>query len=232
MRTIFRLLGGALALAAGAQAALAQGMACQQDCVSGTCAQTECFAGGAGGGFCQCSSGSVPLGGGVYASYCRAWGVVRSGCGYATSAVDQFGNSMAVPTPQLPNASAMSAALSSRNPFVAALVLAMQDGGSWVDAPMKGFLHDSHYDSGSGAVTHTSAVQFVAKAVATGAGGEQIDITVQGDAGQLGWLRQYCAMVAPAAVPPAQIHGVVTDGGLHGNLVAQSAGGQSQTIQW
>jgi hypothetical protein len=232
MITLRCLLFGALVLVTGAGSAAARGLACAQDCSSGTCAQADCASPVAGNDFCQCSSGAVPLGGDVYAAYCRSWGSPQPGCGEAAPAVDRFGNAVTPPTPQLPNATAMATALSSQNPYVAALVVAMQDGGSWANAPVKGLLHDSHYDSASGDVSHTAAVQFAGNAVTTGLGNAQVDIAVQGDVGQLAWLKQYCSSAAPAAIPPMSIHGTVTGGGLHGALVVLSAGGQSQTIQW
>jgi len=224
------LFMGALVLAAGAHAALAQGLVCGQDCSSGACAQSECTAPAAGSGACECGSGSVPLGGDTYAAYCRAWGQWQPGCGQA-SPQGQSGNPPTLAV--APAGSAMDAALFSQNPYVGLLVAAMRDGGgNWASAPVKGLIHDIHYDAATGQLSQGAAVAFAAAATSSAGGGFQVDIALQGDAGQLGWLKQSSLATAPAAVVPASIHGVVTAGGLHGNLVVLSAAGQSQTVLW
>lgn len=222
---------GALVLAAGAHAALAQGLVCGQDCSSGACMQSECTPPAAGSGSCECGSGSVPLGGDTYAAYCRAWGQWQPGCGQASPQGPAVN-----PTPSAAASAAgstMAAALLSQNPFVALLVAAMRDGGgNWASGPVKGLIHDVHYDATTGQLSQGTAVAFAAAATPTAGGGIQVDIALQGDAGQLGWLKQSSLATAPAAVVPISIHGVVAAGGLHGNLVVLSTAGQSQTVLW
>jgi hypothetical protein len=48
-----------------------------------------------------------------------------------------------------------------------------------------------------------------------------------------GWLAVALILAANAHAAAAQsIQGMVTAGGLHGNILALSSSGQSQTIQW
>ncbi|HVR07027.1 MAG TPA: hypothetical protein VMW75_03200 [Thermoanaerobaculia bacterium] len=217
---------------AGAGGVLAQGLACQQDCSSGACLQAECAAPSDGDGFCQCVSGAAPLGADLYAAYCRAWGPPQPGCRQALPP----GQAASAPTPaatQLPNASAMAAALSGQNPFVAGLVAAMQDGrGNFANARVQGLVHDIHHDADTGALSEGTAVPFTGQATPTQAGSVQIDIVVQGDVRQLAWLAGYCATAVPAAIAPTSVHGQVAGGGLHGNLLVLGSAGQSQTVQW
>lgn len=224
-------VGGLLATAA-APGALALSLACQQDCTSGACLQAECAVPTSGAGFCVCASGALPLGGGTYAAYCRAWGLPQPGCSQALPA----GSAATLPAPQLPNASTMTQALASQNPFVAVLVSAMQDGnGNWANAPVNGLVHDIVHDPTTGALSQGTAVPFTATATPASAaqgGGTQIDVAVQGDLGQLAWLSQYCSAAAPAAIPPVSIHGAVTAGGLHGSLTVLGTASRSQTVQW
>jgi hypothetical protein len=227
-----RCLLGALLATLAAPGALALGLACQQDCTSGTCLQAECAVPAAGAGFCVCASGALPLGGGTYAAYCRAWGQPQPGCSQALPP----GSAATLPAPQLPNAGTMTQALAGQNPFVAMLVSAMQDGnGNWANAPVSGLVHDVLHDPATGALSQGTAVPFTA-AAAPGSGGQgggvQIDVAVQGDLGQLAWLSQYCSAAAPSAIPPTSIHGVVTAGGLHGSLSVLGPAGRSQTVQW
>ncbi len=159
------LIGG-LILAAGARGAMAQGLTCGQDCSSGACLQSGCVTPAAGGGFCECSSGAVPLGDHAYGAYCRAWGQPHPGCRQALP-LGQLANPAAPGTPQLPNASAMAAALFMQNPFVGVLVGAMQDaGGNWANAPVNGLIHDMYYDSDAGGLSQGTAVPFTAEATA------------------------------------------------------------------
>jgi hypothetical protein len=102
-------------------------------------------------------------------------------------------------------------------------------------APVSGLMHDIVHDPTTGALSQGTAVPFTATVAPAGGGqggGVQIDVAVQGDLGQLAWLAQYCSAAAPAAIPPASIHGAVTAGGLHGNLTVLGTAGRSQTVQW
>ncbi len=219
----------AMILTAGARGALAQGLACHQDCSSGACLQAECAAPASGAGFCVCSSGALPLTGGTYAAYCRAWGQPQPGCSQALP----LGSPAILPAPQLPNASALATSVLSQNPFVAVLLGAMQDSnGNWTNAPVNGLVHDIAYDPTTGALSQGTAVPFAATATSSQSGGVQIDVAVQGDLGQLAWLAEYCSTAAPAAIAPTAIHGVVTAGGLHGSLTVMGTAGRSQTVQW
>jgi hypothetical protein len=219
----------ALILAAGARGALAQGLVCQQACTSGVCLQSECALPAAGGGSCFCGSGAVPLSGGTYAAYCRSWGQPQPGCGQALP----VSSVMTPPSPQLPAGSVMATPLFSQNPFVAVLIGAIQDGnGNWANAPVGGLIHDIYYDSGTGALAEGTAVPFSAATPLSQGGVTQIEITVQGDLGQLAWLTQYSATAAPTAIAPISILGVVSGGGSHGSLLVSGKAGQSQTVQW
>jgi hypothetical protein len=43
---------------------------------------------------------------------------------------------------------------------------------------------------------------------------------------------QYSDSMAPGAVSPRTLHGVVTEGGLHGSVQVVAEDGRSETIQW
>jgi hypothetical protein len=229
MRALRRaVLAGLFLLAVMAQASRAQGLACAQDCSDGTCAQVDC-APAVGDGFCECGGGALPWGEDVYLAYCRAWGKPQAGCGHATPAPDSSAIS-AAPAPLAP-ASAMETALASQNPYVAVVLKAMRDGDGWAAGAVHGLIHDAHYDSATGLV-HDQGLSFVGQATSTGPDEVQIDITLSGNAAQLGWMQKYCAAAAAAAISPQSIHGTVTAGTQHGSLAVTGTGGRSQVLQW
>jgi hypothetical protein len=133
---------------------------------------------------------------------------------------------------QVPNAAAMAAALAAQNPYVATLVQALQSGGAWAGGPVQGLFHDSYYDVTASKLSHTPALTFVGRVMATETGVVQVDVTLTGDITQLAWLGQYSAALATGVVAPQTIHGTVSAGGLHGTLLVTGSGGQSQSIQW
>ncbi len=231
MRTLWLTsLTALLLLAAAAPASRAQGLACAQDCSSGSCAQADCAA-AAAGGFCECGGGALPWGGDSYLAYCRAWGAPQAGCGRATPAPDP--SAIAAPTAAapapLPSAAAMEGALAAQNPYVATAIKALRDGDGWAAGPVHGLLHGARYESASG-LAHGPALAFVGQVTATGAGAFQIDVTIAGDTSQL--ALPSLAAAAPAAFPPQSIHGTVTGGGLHGSLAVTAPAGSLQNIEW
>lgn len=209
---------GSLAAASTAQAA---GLACQQDCSSGACLQSAC-APSAAGTSCDCRSGALPWGDATFAAYCRAAG--SSGVSCLPPA--------ASPASPLANAEAMMTALSGLNPWVATLLQAMQGTNGWATGPVQGLIHDSHYDATTGTLTQGAALAFTGSVTTTNTGAVQVDLTLNGDATQLTWLKHYSDALASGAIPPQAIHGTVSGGGLHGALQITGAGGQSQAVQW
>jgi len=127
---------------------------------------------------------------------------------------------------------AMMQALESRNPYVATLIDALQQSGSWVAGTVQGLIHDSQYDEISGDLSNGTAVPFTGGVTTGGLDSAQVQITVNGDLRQLTGLKQYVDSMAGAPVPPASVHGTVTDGGLHGSLLVVGLDGASETIQW
>jgi hypothetical protein len=60
----------------------------------------------------------------------------------------------------------------------------------------------------------------------------QIDIVVTGNLGQMSRLKHVADGLAPGAIPPREVHGTVSAGGMHGALVVSGNGGKTQAIQW
>jgi hypothetical protein len=198
MQTLRRAgFAGLLLLVAVTHTSRAQGLSCEQDCSSGSCAQVDCGP-ATGNGYCECGSGALPWGEDVYLAYCRAWGKPQADCGHATPVQPASTVSTPVPPAQLANAPAMEKALASQNPYVAGLLQAMRDGDGWAVGPVHGLIHDAHNDSSTG-LSYGPALAFVGQATATGPDAAQIDITLSGDPAQLVWVKEYCAGAALAA---------------------------------
>lgn len=220
-----------LALIVMAVASSAQGIGCTQECPGGVCGQTHCQATGSGGGACACESGALRLDEVTFAAYCHAWGAVTASCTGASMAPDSPG---ALPSLPLPNADAMIAALMAQNPYVAALVVATVQiaSANFSGGQVSGTIHDSHYNTATGAVAHSVVVGFSGSLTADGAGNGGIAIEVQAGLSNCAWLAQYTGSVTPNAVVPASISGRTSGGGEHGTVVVSGALGQTQTIQW
>jgi len=225
------ILAGLLLAAAGDRA-FAAGSICRQDCRNGPCAQTFCEKAGPTGGYCRCSGGSQSWGGTTYSSWCAAWGQPLSSCVPAAPVLDAGGNAVSQPAAQITRPEVMAAALRAANPWVATLVGALQDGTRWMDGPAQGLVHDSYFDAATAVLSHTAALSFTGQVTSNGLGTAQIDVLVAGDVVQLSRLKHYVDAAAPAAIPPRQVHGAVTAGGLHGSLQVTADDGRTQAIQW
>jgi hypothetical protein len=147
-------------------------------------------------------------------------------------AEDPAGRAVPPPAPEIVDGGTMEVALQQANPYIALLVSALQDGQRWIDGPAEGLVHDSYYDGMSGTLSHSAALRWIGLVTKGGLNAVQLDITVTADLRTLAWLKQVADTAFPAAIVPGTIHGVVTDGGLHGSLVAISPDGKSQPIQW
>jgi hypothetical protein len=228
------LIGGLFLFILASLPARATGLICKQDCVKGSCAQATCERVKAGqpDGFCNCVSASETLDGSTYSSWCSAWGQPQPACASQEPARDAEGNPLPETSVQLENSQELAQALGSRNPYVAALVRALEDLSNWADGPVAGFVHDSYYDESQGSLTHTAALSFAGSVVMNGLGAAQIDITVGGDMTGLSHLKSYSDVATPSAIPPQHVQGTVTDGGLHGSLQVAAADGRSETLQW
>jgi len=215
----------------------AGGVGCQQDCAAGECAQTSCAGDSRDGGFCHCGSQAVVWTEGTYASWCRSWGRPTPGtsCPQVPTAEDlEKGPSLPVPGQpdlSLADADALVAGLTAKNPYVAALVGALLDDGSWVDGPFEGQIQDSHFDEEAG-TTQSPALRFTGQVVAGGIGAAQIQIDVTGDLRDLPYLGDYVRDLSPSTLVPATVTGTVTDRGLHGALVVTAPDGKAEAVQW
>lgn len=220
-----------LALFIVAVASSAQGRGCTQECPGGVCGQAHCQSSSSAGGACACESGAVRLDENTFAAYCHAWGAVTASCTGASMAPD---DAAALQLPPMQNADAMISALMAQNPYVTALVVATVQIASadFSGGPVSGTIHDSHYNTATGAVAHSAAVGFSGSLTTGSAGNGEIAITVQSGLSNLVWLTQYTASVAPDAVVPVSIRGTTSGGGEHGTLVVSGALGQTQTLQW
>jgi hypothetical protein len=205
-----------------------QGFQCAQAC-SGACAQATCSPASGPGGSCSCSSGALRLDQVTFAAYCHSWGTLQPTCTNVATPAANVSAAMDL----LPNRDGMIEALMAQNPFAAALVEAARQGNlQGGGGPVQGLIHDIQYNAATGLVTNSPAIPFSGQVVAANSGGVAIDITVQGDLGSLGFLMSYAATTAPAAIVPTAIQGLVTSGGLHGNLSVTGAAGQSQALVW
>jgi hypothetical protein len=214
--------------------ASAAGLACQQDCSSGECAQVACDA-AAGDGYCECAGAALRWGEDTYTAWCRSWRKPLPGvaCPAPTPAEDALGNPIPPQPADLEHAEAMVAALAARNPYVATLLKTLLEGdGRWVEGAVEGLVHDSYYDQENGILSHAAALPFSAQVLEQGLGTAQIQVTMAVDIGVLANLRQYVALTTPSAVPPAAISGAITEGGLHGMLRVTGVDGKAETIQW
>jgi hypothetical protein len=229
-RLHFVVLAGLLFAGAGDRA-FAAGAVCKQDCKKGPCAQVLCAKAGPAGGYCRCGGGALSWDGTTYSAWCAAWGQLSS-CVPVTPVLDPAGHPIDQPAAQITQPSTMADALRAANPWVATLVSALQDGTRWVDAPAQGLLHDSSFDTKPGALSHATALPFTGQVTTGGLGTAQIDIVVSGDLGQLSRLKHLADAVAPGAIPPREVHGTVSAGGLHGALLVTGNGGKTQAIQW
>lgn len=229
------LAGGFLLLATASRPASAAGLVCRQDCSKGPCAQTECalVKPGAPSGFCRCNGAAEVWGDTIYAAWCSAWGrPPEPACAPLTPGVDANGRPLAQPPAQLANAAAMALVLRGRNPYVATLVRAMQDGSRWLEGPVEGLVHDSFYDASRSDLSHTPVLRFTGRVDTAVLDIAQVDITVSGDIKGLTHLKHHADAATPSAVPPQFVHGTVTAGGAHGSLQVIALDGRSETIQW
>jgi hypothetical protein len=223
----------ALHFLAPAEPPVRAGVLCRQDCKDGPCAQAGCDLAGSGSGYSRCAGGAESWDGQTYSSWCAAWGEPPA-ASLAPAAVQEGGES-AIAGPLatgISQSAAMTAALRAADPWVATLITALRDGTHWVDGRAHGLLHDSYFDAARGSLIHTAALAFEARATSTVLGEMQIDILVSGDLGQLSHIKRQVASTMPAAIPPREIHGQVTAGGLHGSLLVLGADTRQQTIRW
>jgi hypothetical protein len=229
------ILGGLWGFAASVPT-WAAGFACRQDCSNGPCTQTACerIEAGQTGGWCRCTSASEAWDDTTFSAWCVAWEQPQPACSPqdGEAVQDEEGRSLPQAPVDLPNAEVLAETLSLRNPYVATLVSALQDGSNWVEGSVQGLIHDSYYDPSLFTLTHTAALAFVGNVTMGGIDAAQIDITVSGDIKQLARLKTYADSAAPSAMPPRSIQGTVTDGGLHGSLQVIAFDGRSETIQW
>jgi len=146
---------------------------------------------------------------------------------------DDSGRALAQPPAEVPHADALAAALQSSNPYVATLVAAMLEDQRWAEGAVEGLIHETRNDEQVGVVLHSQAIRFVGQVIQGGVGAAQLTMTVLGDLGTLGALsRASGGAGAKVPVAPRTIQGVITEGGLHGNLVVIGGNGQSETVQW
>lgn len=214
-----------------AVAGFAQGQGCTQECTGGVCGQAHCQSTGSAGSACACESGAFPLDENSFAAYCHAWGAVTANCTGASVAPDAVA---ALPSTPLQNVDTMISALMAENPYVATFVVATVRIASadFSGGPVRGTIHDSHYDTATGVVTHSATVGFSGSLTTDGAGNGQIAITVQGALDHLVWLTQYTGSTTSGAIVPSSIRGTTSGGGEHGTVVVSNTQGQTQTIQW
>ena len=206
-------------------AAVAALVACAQDCSQGACLQVDCqrvTVPGAGGS-CRCSGGADPWGETTFASWCIAWGVRQP----TTCAPEATGGS-----DELANATAMMQALRARNLYVATLVVALQDGPRWISVPAQGLFHETYDDPALAGLSHAAALSFSGQVIPNGLDSAQIDLAVNGDIRRFVRLKQASDAATPTAVPPCQVHGSTTSGGLHGSLLVSALDGTSETLSW
>jgi hypothetical protein len=229
LRHFFLVFAGGLSLlAAASRPASAGGLVCRQDCAKGPCSQVKCEPSrpGPGGSFCRCAAAAEVWGGTTYAAWCSAWGHAPD-----PTCVQPVGNAAPLP-PQLPNAGAMLLALRGRNPYVATLVSALQDGPRWIEGPVEGLVHDILYDESRSVLDHNAALRFTGQAITGGLDSAQIEIAVTGDIRQLSHLKGHSDAATPSALPPRLVRGTVTAGGSHGSLQVTALDGRTETIQW
>jgi hypothetical protein len=200
------------------------GLACLQSCSGSACSQVFCGP-ATGSGFCECMSGALP------------WAATGTFAAYCTTSTPLSTNNCAPPSPpgvspstKLPNATVMNLALMNQNPFVAALVRALQRDAGWVTGPVEGVIHDSQYDSATARTSHEPAIAFAGQVTQIGSDSSQLDIVVAGDISQLRWMKRYSDSFG--AEPPRSIHGTVSGGGTHGSLQVLAATGAAQILQW
>jgi len=195
--------------------ALARGFACAQDCASGSCVQASCLD-AVGNGFYTCSSGSVPWAESGSLSWCTA------SSQRPTSAASPTGVS------ELLNSSAMETAISV-NPFVATIVSALRDDSQWAAGPVEGFLHSTQYDPASGSVSHSRAIRFNGVVAQGGVGAVEFQINLSGADDDFASL---LVAYPNAEALPASVHGLVTDGALHGRIQITTHSGKPQVVEW
>ena len=222
----------ALLLAAAGGPVFAAGMVCGQECKNGSCAQTLCASAGSAGGYRHCSGGSQSWGGATHSCWCASWGQALAAGVPATPTGDGAGSVVSQVPAQITQPAVLAATLRAANPWVATLVSALEDGPRWVDAPARGLIHDSYFDAAAATLSHTPAVPFTGQVTSDGLGTAKIDIVVTGEITRLSRLVEHAAATSPAAIPPQQVHGSVSAGGLHGSLQVTAADGRTQTIQW
>jgi hypothetical protein len=216
---------------AGAWEGYGAGVSCQQACVSGACDQAVC-AWISAGGACSCISGAVRLGSGVdFAAYCGAWGAPGAACKSTLVLAPGMAANPGQATSAAPSSISMVTTLRSQNPYVAALMQALQQQGGWEIGSVQGLIHGAHYDTTTAKTSYDVGVPYAANVSAV-SGAVTVNIVVQGDLTQLTRLQQYCATSAPNAVAPASVAGTIAQGGLHGSLQVTAASGTSQAIQW
>jgi len=209
------ILISAVLVSVSGSASLARGFACAQDCVAGACSQAFCTD-STGEGFYHCTSGSLPWTETTMLSWC-------AGAGQPSTSAAPFAGAS-----EIPAAPTMEVALST-NPFVGTIVAALRDDAHWATGPVGGLLHATQYDPVSGSVVHSTAVLFTG--VVSRGGVNAIEFQVDIAAGD-GGFSSLLTTVKAATVLPSSIHGMVTDGAMHGQVQIAASDGKTQTISW
>ncbi|HBL25789.1 MAG TPA: hypothetical protein DD490_03035 [Acidobacteria bacterium] len=174
---------------------------------------------------------------GTYAAWCRTSGLpsIAKTCAAVPTAGDAGGGPglgfPGQPDLRLAGADQMLATVGTKNPYVATLLGVLVAGGSWVDGPFEGQLHDSRFDGEEG-TTHSPALGLKGQVVAGGLGAVQIRISVAGDLRTLVYLADHVQSLAAPVLVPASVTGTITDRGLHGTLIVTALSGQAESLQW
>lgn len=174
-------IAGGLSLVIGLLAAVpayAAGLICAQTCGAEGCEQATCVAASQEAGYCTCRAGALPWGEGGYAAWCRASGKPAPACPVPQPAEDNAGRPIDPPPAQVLAPDDLTAVLAVRNPFVAALLAAMQDDGQWASGPVEGLVHPSRLDEATGAVAHGRAFHFSGQVVAGGIDAAEVTMTI------------------------------------------------------
>lgn len=221
-----------------APAAVAGGFVCRQDCTTGACAQAACAIEEAGTGFCRCAERAVSWREGTYASWCRSWvrPAATQPCAPSPTAEEKEGApttpGLGQPDLRLADSETMLGLLTSKNPYVAALLGVLIEDGSWVEGPIEGQIHDSRFNEEAAALAHAPALRLTGLVVTGGVGAAQVQVTLQGDLGSFTHLRELALAATPSALVPSILTGTVTDRGAHGTLVVTAGDGKSETLKW